>query len=180
MKKAVCILLTVIIIAVLCACARNENADNAETVSVSSSQQQETTDEITTSTTQLNIDDEKSGELLVKLGEYFEGGNSTADSDGTFVYENNREPSVMYAYERDAEHEQEAKDNAEAFVESIADFYPYEITADNFVATQIGDGDNGIDSVRYEAYYTNTQNQSLVIYVDSDTVISYIDCSFTW
>ncbi len=180
MKKAICIIITVIIIAVLCACAAKTNSDGGETATATFSTQQETPSERITSTTALNTDEARSGELLDAMNAYFESGNSTVEATGSFVYENNREPAAMYAYERDSEYEQQAKDNADAFIESIADFYPYEITSEDFVATQIGEGDNGIDSVRYEAYYTNSQNQTLIIYVDSDAVISYIDCSFTW
>lgn len=110
-------------------------------------------------------------------------GNNDLSGDmsyGSFTYKNNRDAKLVYANERSEDFESKASANADAFVEAIKGFYGDEIKLDTFYANEISFGENGIDSVRYEFYYINTQNQILTIYADSDATISYVNCEFTW
>ncbi len=99
---------------------------------------------------------------------------------GSFTYKFNRGPEIMYADEQSEELEKRAKDNAQKLIDSIKVFYTDKITFDREYTVTIGGGDNGLDSVQYQFFYLNTQNQQIKIYADSDGEISFVDCRFTW
>ena len=86
----------------------------------------------------------------------------------------------MYANEQSEEFEKKAKDNAQKLIDSIKTFYGDKITFDREYTVTIGGGDNGLDSVQYQFFYLNTQNQQIKIYADSDGEISFAECNFTW
>ena len=179
MKRYIALLLAIMLAATLFACSSKDGGDVDLTSYTETTETQSATVRIT-STTALNEDGDKAAELEATIKAHFSAGNAVAQPDGSFVYENTRDAKTMYAYEREAELEQQASDNAEAFASAISEYYPYEITLEGFSAITVGSGDNGIDSVRYEAVYTNSQNQTMIIYVDSDAMISYIECTLTW
>lgn len=143
-----------------------------------------TTEPATSTTAPVNEDSEKGDELknaVLKGIDESSNGSITGDlSKGSFTYIYSRNPSAVYSNERSDEFEKKATDNADKLVQSIKALYGDEITFDRMYPAQIGTGDNGIDSVRYEFYYLNTQNQQLKIYADSDGMISYAECNFTW
>ncbi len=99
---------------------------------------------------------------------------------GSFTYKFNRNPEIVYANEQSEEFEKKAKDNAQKLIDSIKTFYVDKITFDREYTVTIGGGDNGLDSVQYQFFYLNTQNQQIKIYADSDGEISFAECNFTW
>lgn len=175
MKKRIVLAVLIALIMGLCACSSNNNEG-----ATLQTENESTTTERVTSVTALHQDEQKANDLAYAVESYFESGKAVANPDGTFVYENNRDAQTMYAYEREERFEAPAKLNADAFVYLLKDLYPYDIWLESFDAIEIGSGDHGIDSVRYEAVYTNSQNQIIKIIIDSDAVISYIDCTLTW
>ena len=177
MKKSVALIITIIMCISLCACSHNENQPQASTQAVTENETQGSAD-ITA-----RRDSEKGKRLKSAVAEELgteDGAVLEGDFDtGCFTYKFSRDAQVMYAKERDDAVEAVAKENAQSLVDEISSFYGGEITLDTFEAKQIGSGDNGIDSVQYRFTYVNSQNQQLVIYADSDGVISYADCAFT-
>lgn len=183
MKKMSIVFLAVLLCISFAACSKNAEEKKVTTIEevvtttepVTYSKPEEST------TKQPEENPQKSGELKSTIA------NTLGDNDlsgnvsyGKFTYRNNRDPKLVYANEHTQKLENKANDNANDFVEKIKDFYGDEIKLDGFIAKEISFGENGIDSVRYEFYYINTQNQILTIYADSDAVISYVDCEFTW
>lgn len=182
MKKIIALVVVITIGLTFYACS-NEKEQTAETTENTTSLTT-TTEPVTSTTAPVKKDADKGEKLkeavLKGIGES-ENGSITGDlSKGSFTYIYSRNPSAVYANERSDEFEKKATDNAEKLVKSIKGLYGDEITFDRMYPAQIGTGDNGIDSVRYEFYYLNTQNQQLKIYADSDGVISYAECNFTW
>lgn len=183
MKKSVALITTIIIIMCisLCACSNKENQPQTSTQAAAQNESQRQTE---IATNEPKADNEKgtmlkntvSAELGTDTGAELTGDFAT----GCFTYKFSRDAQIMYAKERDDSVEAVAKENAQSLVDEISGFYDGEITLDTFEAKQIGSGDNGIDSVQYRFSYVNSQNQKLVIYADSDGVISYADCTFTW
>lgn len=183
MKKIVIALLTAALCCSFAACSKNVETENE-----SSTETAVTTTEPTTyarpveSTTKqpeenLNKGSELKAVVVSTLGDNDLSGDI---SYGKFTYKNNRDTKLVYANERTEELESKASENANDFVEKIKGIYGDEIRLDAFNAKEISFGENGIDSVRYEFYYINTQNQILTIYADSDAVVSYVNCEFTW
>lgn len=178
MKKSVILIITIIMCISLCACSHNENQPPTSTQAVTENETQGSAD-ITA-----RRDSEKGKRLKSAVAEelgtedraLLEGDFDT----GCFTYKFSRDAQIMYAKERDDAVEAVAKENAQSLVDEISSFYGGEITLKSFEAKQIGSGDNGIDSVQYRFTYVNSQNQQMVIYADSDGVISYADCAFTW
>ena len=183
MRKIMIIFLSAALCFSFAACTKNieeENEATSETIV--------TTTETTTfakpeesTTKQPKENSQKGSELkAVIIGALGDNDLSGDMSYGKFTYKNNRDTKQVYANERTDELENKAIANADAFVEKIKAFYGDEIKLDTFSPKDISFGENGIDSVRYEFYYINTQNQILTIYADSDAVISYVNCEFTW
>ncbi len=178
MKKSVALIITIIMCISLCACSHNENQPPTSTQAVTENETQGSAD-ITA-----RRDSEKGKRLKSAVAEelgtedraLLEGDFDT----GCFTYKFSRDAQIMYAKERDDAVEAVVKENAQSLVDEISGFYGGEITLNTFEAKQIGSGDNGIDSVQYRFSYVNSQNQQLIIYADSDGVISYADCTFTW
>lgn len=183
MKKTAIALIVILMCLMLTACAGKD-------VQQDSTSKTEATQTTAESTTQLPIEkttktpstDSQKGEALRKALEK-QLGSKGLDGDfshGSFTYKNIRDAADMYRLEYSDQLEKAARKNADALVDTIRGFYSDEITLYSFEAKQIGSGENGIDSVRYEFYYINTQNQLLTVYADSDGTISYADCAFTW
>lgn len=182
MKKIVALILVMTVGLTFFACSKEKEQETETTETTTSLT---TTTEPVTSTTAPVSEDKEKGENLKKAVlngiEESSNGSITGDlSKGSFTYIYSRNPSAVYENERSDEFEKKAKENAEKLVESIKNLYGDEITFDRMYPAQIGTGENGIDSVRYEFYYLNTQNQQLKIYADSDGMISYAECNFTW
>lgn len=183
MKKIITVLLAAALCISFAACTRNSETEN------------ETTSEVTVTTTEAVTYARPEESTVKPPEENSHKGNelketvisSLGDNDlsgdmsyGKFTYKNNRDTKLVYANEHTQEFEDHAKAGADSFVEKIKGLYGDEIRLDSFIPREISFGENGIDSVRYEFYYINTQNQILTIYADSDAVISYADCEFTW
>ncbi len=186
MKKIICTTLALCIIFAFAACAKsNEEQDTTVSQTVTVTETTQTTTEPTPKTTAPAKEDSKKGESLKNTVISALGSQSGAAADGdfkngSFNYKYIRNTEIVYANERSEAFEQTAKNNAQEFVDQIQTFYGDEITLYNTHETPIGDSDNGIDSVRYEYTYINTQNQLLKIFADSDGTISYVECNFTW
>lgn len=181
MKKFILLLMTAILIVVMTACAKTDKAENTS-ADTTAPITETTTRMPTESTTKQPERDSQKGERL-KARVSAQLGNAELSGDfeyGKFTYRNIRDAKLMYAYEYTEEYEKAAKENAEKLLKEIREFYPDEIQLYHYSAHQVGTGENGIDSVRYEFYYINTQNQLLTIYADSDGAICYADCAFTW
>jgi hypothetical protein len=180
MKKLIAILLAGMLCVCASSCAKAQSEDTSTQDTTTTTERQ--IEQPIESTTKAPSEDSQKGEklsasVLSTLG----GSDISGDlSYGSFTYKNNRDAEIVYANERTDELEANAKDNAQKLVDSIKDFYGDEITYYDFIAKEIGSSENGIDSVRYQFYYINTQNQLLTIYADSDAQISYVDCEFTW
>lgn len=185
MKKLICVLLTAVVLATLCACANKYEEESQTQPSTSAQASSETSTQRVTSTTEkISNDDEKGEKLKNSVNAFFgnpEGAEvSGSTSQGSFKYKYIRDAEVIYANEREEKFEQTFQENAKKFVDDISAFYNDEITLETFDAKTIGNDENGIDSVVYYAYYTNTQNQLLEIQGGSDGVINYVNCNFTW
>ena len=181
MKKSVILIITIIMCISLCACSHNENQPPTSTQAVTENETQGSAD-ITA-----RRDSEKGKRLKSAVAEELgteDGALLEGDFDtGCFTYKFSRDAQIMYAKERDEAVEAVAKENAQSLVDEISSFYGVRTglaMTESFEAKQIGSGDNGIDSVQYRFTYVNSQNQQLVIYADSDGVISYADCTFIW
>lgn len=186
MKRIICTALALCIIFAFAACAKN-NTEQDSTVSQSETvtETTQTTTEPTPKTTSPIKEDSEKGESLRNTVISALGNQSGAVADGdfkqgSFSYKYTRDSEIVYTNERNEEIEHNAKNNAQKFVDQIKTFYSDEITFYNAHETLIGESDNGIDSVRYEYTYINTQNQLLKIFADSDGTVSYVECNFTW
>lgn len=182
MKKIIALIVVIAVGITFYACSKQEENDLTE--AQPSTALTTTTEPATSTTAPVNENSEKGDKLknaVLKGIDESSNGSITGDlSKGSFKYIYSRNPSAVYANERSEEFEKKATDNADKLVQSIKALYGDEITFDRMYPAQIGTGDNGIDSVRYEFYYLNTQNQQLKIYADSDGMISYAECNFTW
>lgn len=186
MKKIICTALALCIILAFTACSEKSGEQN-EAIGQSEpvTQTTQVTTEPTPKTTSPIKEDSEKGENLRNTVISALGSQSGAVADGdfkngSFNYKYTRDSEIVYSNERSEAFEQTAKKNAQKFVDQIKGFYGDEITLYNAQETPIGDSDNGIDSVRYEYTYINTQNQLLKIFADSDGAISYVECNFTW
>lgn len=183
MKKLSALILAISICVAFTACSGRAEVEE-DTAPASTTSETTTTEPVTSTMAPAKKDTKKGSELkgkvLSALGNK-KGGALKGNIDyGSFEYEYKMEPTALYAYERSEELEQRATKNAQALVEKIKPCYNDEIRLDRMYPAQIGSGDNGIDSVRYEFYYINTQNQQLKIYAASDGEIFYAKCDFTW
>lgn len=178
MKRISILILSVLLMLCLASCKGSD--DNETTQSVTQMPSQTTTYE--SDVTAVNTDEEKGESLKSDITGFFDGAGEVDGvfSNGSFTYKNTRQASVMYAYERDSALEEKARENAQSFADAVSDYYEGGLVLADFSATQIGSSDNGIDSVKYDAVYLNSQNQTLRITLDSDAVISYVDCALTW
>lgn len=190
MKKTVlCIISALLIFAMISACSQSEVQSESESTTSqsqtsendSNSAEQTTLEE--TSAVTVNEDDEK-GENLEKTikstlnDDYTISGESQT---GSFeVVKNDTDSLDLYANEASDEYEEKAKENAESFIESIAELYPYDITYSDCETEQVGSSENGIDSTIYKITYKNKYNQQILIQADSSSNIYYIKCNFTW
>lgn len=183
MKKISIALIVILICGILTACAgKIEQQESTNPPVTTQSAEQSTTELPTESTTKSPASDPQKGESL-KNAVSNQLGSNGLDGDfphGKFTYKGNRDIADIYKFEYSEQFEKAARDNVKALVDSVSGMYSDEITLYSFEAKQIGNGENGIDSVRYEFYYINTQNQLLTIYADSDGKISYANCAFTW
>ncbi len=185
MKKIVCVVLTAAILATLCACANKfEKAGQTQSSTSAPTSSETSAQRVTSTTEKISINDEKGENLKTSVNEFL-GNKDGAEvsgniSQGSFKYKYARSAEVIYANEREEEMEYTFQENAKKFVDDVSVFYEDEITLESFDAKTISSGENGIDSVIYFAYYTNTQNQLLEIQGNSDGVINYVNCNFTW
>lgn len=179
MKKLVCAVLILTFCVSFFACSKKAEITETSTTEIT------TTTKPEEKTTALPSENQEQGEKLKKavLNSIENSSNASVSGElkfGKFTYSLNRNPAVIYANERSQEFEDKAYENAEKLVKGIKGFYGDEITFDRMYPYEIDGGNNGVDSVRYEFYYLNSQNQQLTIYADSDGVISYAECNFTW
>ena len=188
MKKITALMLTALICISCAACtktAENNSNNNTATAVSSVSATENTTEQIIEKTTSPPKSDSQKGSELRTAVMNTLGNKENAEISGEleygkFTYKYNRETGVVYANERDNETEKLAADNAQKLADSISNMYNDELKLHSNHTKQIGTGENGIDSVQYQFYYINSQNQLLTIYADSDGEISYADCKFTW
>lgn len=184
MKKITALILTAIICISFAACSKS--ADDSESTSAQTTTAAEkTTEQIIEKTTAKPKSDSQKGEklkaaVISTLGNKAEAEISGELEYGKFIYKYNREASAVYANEHSDEKEKLAEENAKKLADSISEMYTDELKLHNYETKQIGTGENGIDSVQYQFYYINSQNQLLTIYADSDGEISYAECKFTW
>lgn len=186
MKKAITFILAFSLCVVFAACGKEmaeENTNTTEPQSVSTTEA--ATEPIAEKTTAKPKSDSQKGNELRETVVSTLGNKKDAEISGDleygkFVYKYNREAGVVYANERNDECEKLAEENAEKLADSISNLYNDELKLHSSDTKQIGTGENGIDSVQYQFYYINSQNQLLTIYADSDGEISYADCKFTW
>ncbi len=188
MKKITALMLTVLICISFAACtktAENNSNNNTATAVSSVSATENTTEQIIEKTTSPPKSDSQKGSELRTAVMNTLGNKENAEISGEleygkFTYKYSRDADVVYANERDNETEKLATDNAQKLADSISNMYNDELKLHSNHTKQIGTGENGIDSVQYQFYYINSQNQLLTIYADSDGEISYADCKFTW
>lgn len=185
MKRTSAILLCAVICISLISCTNNQQQQETDSPAISQQPTITTTTEPSTSTTAPVKEDAFKGEKLKEAVTETLGNKDGAVIDGNlsqggFTYKFSRDAEAMYADERSAEAQQLARDNADKLIAEIQSFYDDEIAFDRIYASPIGSGDNGIDSVRYEIFYYNTQNQQIKIFADSDGEISFVQCKFTW
>lgn len=186
MKKAITLILTLSLCIVFAACSKTTADENTSATEPQSVSLTETTTEpiIEKTTSPPKSDSQKGSELrtavMNTLGNKENAEISGELEYGKFTYKYNRDAGVVYANERDNETEKLAADNAQKLADSISNMYNDELKLHSNHTKQIGTGENGIDSVQYQFYYINSQNQLLTIYADSDGEISYADCKFTW
>lgn len=187
MKKAFVIVLCSALCLSMAACSsQSESEDTTQAVKTTApTTAVTTTTEPAVSTTAVPSENIQKGEelktaVLGALGNE-NGAEITGDLKyGSFTYKFNREPETVYGEERSEELEEKAKENAQRLVDEISTFYTDDIVFNREYAAPIGNGDNGIDSVQYQFFYLNSQNQQLKIYADSDGTVSYAECGFTW
>lgn len=180
MKKITALMLTVLICISFAACtktAENYSNNNTATAVSSVSATENTTEQIIEKTTSPPKSDSQKGSELRTAVINTLGNKENAEISGEleygkFTYKYSRDAGVVYANERDNE--------TEKLADSISNMYNDELKLHSNHTKQIGTGENGIDSVQYQFYYINSQNQLLTIYADSDGEISYADCKFTW
>ncbi len=185
MKKITALLLTAIICISFAACTKSSEDGESTSEPTSAAATEKTTEKIIEKTTAQPKSDNQKGEKLKEAVIGTLGNKADADISGEleygkFIYKYSREASAVYANERNDKTEKLAADNAKKLADSISDIYNDKLTLHSSDAKQIGTGENGIDSVQYQFYYINSQNQLLTIYADSDGEISYADCKFTW
>ena len=187
MKKSITLILAFSLCVVFAACGKEmaeENTNTTEPQSISATEA--ATEPIAEKTTAKPKSDSQKGNELRETVVSTLGNKKDAEISGDleygkFVYKYNREADVVYANERNDECEKLAEANAEKLADSISNLYnDDELKLHSSDTKQIGTGENGIDSVQYQFYYINSQNQLLTIYADSDGEISYADCKFTW
>lgn len=181
MKKILISILVIAFCFLLVSCS-NENAQEETTLSTTTATT--TTEPVEKTTAQPSENTAKGNELKTAVLDALNNRNGAEISGdlkyGSFTYKFTRGPEVMYAHEQTEEFEIKARDNAQKLIESINAFYGDEITFDREYSSSVGDGDNGLDSVQYQFFYLNTQNQQIKVFADSDGVISFVECRFTW
>lgn len=177
MKKILSVVLVIMLVISIGVCVSACKKDDGVEITTN----QEVSTQKTETTKEPQSNKERADELKKELVNHLDSADITGELEyGMFTYKYNRDPSIVYANEHNEWYENLAKDAANELVNSIAHFYPDEITLYQFDAVEIGNGDSGIDSVRYEFCYTNSQYQKLTIYADSDGMISYVNCEITW
>lgn len=164
------------------ACAKGQEEETTHTAAAPAVT---TTTEPAVSTTAPASEDAQKGEELKSTVMQALGNKEGAVIEGnleygSFTYKFTRNPEVVYANERTEKLEQKAKNNTEKLIDKIKIYYGDEISFNREYVAPIGNGDNGIDSVQYQYFYVNSQNQQIKIFADSDGVISFVDCNFTW
>lgn len=185
MKKVFAIIISTAICISFAACAKEQVQEESTQPTAQPTTAITTTTEPATSTTAPPSKNSQKGEELKEavLSALDHNENAAIEGElsyGSFTYKFIRDAEVQYQNERSDEFEQAARQNADSLVEEIKDLYGDEITFDRAYAAPIGSGDNGIDSVQYQFFYLNTQNQQLKIFADSDGVVCYAECNFTW
>lgn len=181
MKKILIMVLTLVMCSVLVSCSAKEVQENTSDVTAPSTTEFAIAP-LEEKTTKIPSSDKAKGDslktvIIKALGENELSGQLDI---GSFTYRYSRDAKTVYKFEYMEQTEKKAMENVDSFISVLSSVYPYELTQYDYNVKQIGSGDNGIDSVRYEFYYINTQNQLLSIYADSDGTISYVDCRFTW
>lgn len=173
-------------VAVICLCFASCSAksESTTTTTETTTLAQTTTERVTSTTAPASEDDVKAGELSADI--YNSLGSEKAELSGDIAYgsfeykKDDLDSSTLLENEPSDDVENQAKENAQKFVDAIKDNYADEIKLESFDSRQVGYGDNGIDSVIYVATYVNTQNQELMIRIDSYGEIYYVHCNFTW
>lgn len=185
MKKLSAIIISTVICISLAACANEQIQEESTQPTTETTTAITTTTVPATSTTAPPSENTQKGEELrtAVLSALDDEENAEIEGNlsyGSFTYKFIRDAKAQYANERDEVFEKTAKQNADSLVEEIKGLYGDEITFDREYAAPIGNGDNGIDSVQYQFFYLNTQNQQLKVFADSDGTICYAECNFTW
>lgn len=185
MKKITVCILTALICIAFAACSKPAEEKAGTSMPASESLTEKTTAQIVEQTTAKPQSNSKKGNELKTAVSHALGNKEAAEISGElaygkFIYKYNRNADIVYANERNDEIEKLASDNAKKLADSISKLYNDELKLHSSDTKQIGTGENGIDSVQYQFYYINSQNQLLTIYADSDGEISYADCKFTW
>lgn len=185
MKKISILIISSLICISLAACANEQiQEESTQPITEAATAITTTTVPATSTTAPVNKNIKKGEELkMTVLSALDNEENAEVEGElsyGSFTYKFIRDAGVQYANERDEVFEKTAKQNADSLVEEIKELYSDEITFDREYAAPIGSGDNGIDSVQYQFFYLNTQNQQLKIFADSDGTICYAECNFTW
>lgn len=185
MKKLWAIIIVSAICISLAACTKEQPQEENTQPITQSTTAITTTTEPATSTTAPPAENTKKGEELraavLSALENEENAEIVGNlSYGSFTYKFIRDTKTQYANEREEAFEKTAKQNADSLVAEIKGLYGDEITFDRMYAAPVGNGDNGIDSVQYQFFYLNTQNQQLKVFADSDGTICYSECNFTW
>lgn len=186
MKKFTAILLSIVLTASLCACAKTSES-NEETSSAVSATEQTTKKPLpaVSTTAKAKKDDSKSKKLKKNISSALNVPDKdiTVQSEGGFEYKNpDLDETKMYSQEYNDESAKNAFKNIDTFVKEIKKNYPDSKKIERFSTDvqQLSYGDNGIDSVNYIAVYINSQNQSLTVYADSTGTVYYAKCEFTW
>ncbi|MDE5984514.1 MAG: hypothetical protein K2H13_04595 [Eubacterium sp.] len=185
MKKLLAIAITAAICISLASCTKEQMQEESTQPITQPTTAITTTTEPATSTTAAPSEDTQKGAklktaVLAALDNEEKAIIEGNLSCGSFTYKFIRDAKIQYENERSEEFAKTARQNADSLVEEIKELYGDEITFNREYAAPIGSGDNGIDSVQYQFFYLNTQNQQLKIFADSDGIVCYAECNFTW
>lgn len=181
MRKALLIVISLLICVLLASCSAEKQRENESDAAVPPTTEFAVAPLEEKTTKAAQSDKVKAESLKAVITKELGANELRGQLDlGSFTYRYSRDAKTVYKFEYMEQCEKKAAENADSFIKALSSVYPDEITKYDYNVKQIGSGENGIDSVRYEFYYKNTQNQLLSIYADSDGTISYADCRFTW
>ena len=180
MKKAVILVLSVLMCFSMFSCTKAHQSDNNEAQGSASASMPQI------STTKAPSDDtSKAKKLKVAMAKALDAdsNNISVANDGSFEYKPKEFDEIkMYSMEYTEEIEKSAYESIDKYVDTIREYYPDGDKIKLFTKNNqdINFGENGIDSVNYTAVYINTQNQTITVYADSTGAIYSAKCNFTW